>query len=112
VDRPAETNMAMAVAADCRSRRSRPHIKPGSKGTTPAWSAVLNTDRVPCIYAAERLRSQATMTADSLQGVCADVHHSTHTSHSTDRPSRARVAESCRSFDDITSLIYRKHLGA
>ena len=95
-----------------RTRRSRPHTKPGSKSTTPAWSAVVSTDRVPCIYAAEWLRSQETLSSDRLQGACADVRHSTHTGHSTDRPSRARVAESCWSFNGITSSTCRKHLGA
>ena len=52
------------------------------------------------------------MSEDSLQGECADVRHSTHTGHSTDRPSRARVAESCWSFNGITSSTCRKHLGA
>jgi hypothetical protein len=73
---------------------------------------VVSTDRVPCIYAAERLRSQETLSSDRLQGACADVRHSTHTGHSTDRPSRARVAESCWSFNGITSSTCRKHLGA
>ena len=94
------------------TRRSRPHSKPGSKDETPARSAVVSTDRVPCIYAAERLRSQETLSSDRLQGACADVRHSTHTGHSTDRPSRARVAESCWSFNGITSSTCRKHLGA
>ena len=45
------TCLAMAVAADMAhaTRRSRPHSKPGSKSTTPAWSAVVCTDRVSCI---------------------------------------------------------------
>ena len=94
-----------------RTRRSRPQIKPGSKGTTLVWSAVVNTDRVSCIDAAARLRSQDTMTSGCLQGVCADVRHSTHTGHSTDRPSRAPVAESCWSFYGITSSASPQHLG-
>ena len=94
------------------TRRSRPHSKPGPKDETPARSAVVSTDRVPCIYAAERLRSQETLSSDRLQSGCADVRHSTHTSHSSDRPSRARVAESCWSFNGITSSTCRKHLGA
>ena len=95
-----------------RTALSRPQIKPGSKGTTSAWSAVVSTGRVRCICATARLWSQETMSSDSLQGVCADVRHSTHTGHSTDRPSRARVAESCWSFNGITSSTCRKHLGA
>ena len=94
------------------TRPSRPHSKPGPKDETPARSAVVSTDRVPCIYAAERLRSQETLSSDRLQSGCADVRHSTHTGHSTDRPSRARVAESCWSFNGITSSTCRKHLGA
>ena len=86
-----------------RTRRSRPQIKPGSKGTTLVWSAVVNADRVSCIDAAARLRSQDTMTSGSLQGACADVRHSTHASHSTDRPSHARVAERCWSFNATAS---------
>ena len=51
------------------------------------------------------------MTSGSLQGACADVRHSTHASHSTDRPSHARVAERCWSFNGITSSACREHLG-
>ena len=51
------------------------------------------------------------MTSGCLQGVCADVRHSTHTGHSTDRPSRAPVAESCWSFYGITSSASPQHLG-
>ena len=64
---------------------------------------MVSTDRVACICAAQRLRSQETLSSDSIQGACADVRHSTHTGHSTDRPSHARVAESCCSFYSITS---------
>ena len=93
------------------TRRSRPHIKPGSKDETSARSAVVSTACGSCIYAAARLRIQDTMTSGSLQGACADVRHSTHASHSTDRPSHARVAERCWSFNGITSSTRREHLG-
>ena len=78
---------------------------------TPARSAVIHSDRVTCIYATAWLWSQETMSSDSIQGACADVRHSTHAGHSTDRPSHARVAESCRSFYGITSSACPKHVG-
>ena len=93
------------------TRRSRPHSRPGSKAETPTRSAVIHSDRVACICAAQRLRSQETLSSDSLQGACADVRYSTHTGHSTDRPSHARVAESCCRFYGITSSTCQKHLG-
>ena len=52
------------------------------------------------------------MTPDSPTGVRVDVRHSTHSGHCTDRPSRARVAESWRSFYGITSSTCREHLPA
>ena len=51
---------------------------------------MVSTDRVPCIYAAERLRSQETLSSDRLQGACADgggglrAHHRVRSSQNVE----------------------------